>query len=52
MKTAICRVPVEIYDAGLTGRYEAGQVIDAARAERLLEKYPDYFTEQPSVGVE
>ncbi len=36
-------MPVLVFDEGLSGNYEAGQVIEGERAERLLENHGDYF---------
>lgn len=45
MKTAICVVPVEVYEDGLVGTYAPGQTVEGDAAERLLDGYPEYFRE-------
>jgi hypothetical protein len=43
MKTAICFVPVQLYDKGLTGLYSVGDVLEGNAAEQVLARYPEYF---------
>lgn len=46
MKRARCIIPVQVYDEGLTGYYEPGQVIAGEAAEKLLNRHPAYFVEE------
>jgi len=45
MKTAICFVPVQLYDEGLTGLYSVGDVLEGGAAEMALARYPEYFVD-------
>lgn len=40
---ARCRAPVQIYEQGVEGVYEPGQIIGDDRAARLVEQYPRWF---------
>jgi hypothetical protein len=40
---AICSIPVQLYDEGLTGIYAVGDVIEGEKARLVLERYPQYF---------
>jgi hypothetical protein len=46
VKRAKCIIPVQVYDEGLTGYYEPGQVIEGEAAERLLHRHPAYFSDE------
>jgi hypothetical protein len=46
---ARCIQPVQLYDAGLTGIYKIGQIVDGEVAERVLAEYPAYFEEVEQV---
>lgn len=43
MKTAICFVPVQLYDEGLAGLYAVGDVLEGNAAEQALARWPEYF---------
>lgn len=40
---AKCVMPVEIYDEGLRGYYQAGQIVEGEAAAKLIERYPALF---------
>lgn len=44
---ARCKMPVQIYDSGLEGYYEPGQIVDGDRGRLLVDRYGDFFDAVP-----